>query len=284
MPEAQQGPAGGEPTTMSVARIYDYLLGGTSNYAIDRAGAEHIKAVFPELEDWAWCNRGFHQRAARWLATEGGIDQFIDIGSGLPTQNNTHEVVQFATPESDADGVDLRARVVYVDHDPAVVAQAKQLLGQTEKTAFIQGDLRRPDELLADPELRKMIDFDRPIALLCTAVVHFVADEDDPWGLIRRYLSEFVSGSYLVLSQGTNDKQPPETVARAVSLYKNANEQLHPRTKYEVERFFEGLELVPPYPGAKPEVCFGGLWGADDPDLADDDASRALYGGVGRKP
>ncbi|GAB3406107.1 class I SAM-dependent methyltransferase [Flindersiella endophytica] len=284
MPEAQQGHDDAEPNTMSVARVYDYLLGGTNNYAIDRAGAEHIKAVFPELEDWAWCNRGFHQRAARWLATETGIDQFIDIGSGLPTQNNTHEVVQLVTPDSEADGVDLRARVVYVDHDPAVVTQAKRLLGQADKTAFLLGDLRKPDELLNHPELREMIDFDRPVALLCTAVVHFVADEHDPWGLIRRYVSELASGSYLVLSQGTYDKQAPETVERAVGLYQNANEQLHPRSKDDVERFFEGLEMVPPYPGAKPEVCFGGLWGADDPELADDEASRALYGGVGRKP
>lgn len=280
MRDAEQVPT--EPTTISVARVYDYLLGGSNNYAVDRAGAEQIKSMFPELEDWAWCNRGFHQRAARWLATEVGIRQFIDIGSGLPTQVNTHEVVQQVTGDGGPD--DEPARVVYVDHDPDVVGLAREILAEVKHTAFIHGDLRRPDELMAHPDLTGLIDFSRPVALLSTAVVHFIADELDPWRLIASCMEPLASGSYLVLSQGTFDKQNPDTVARTLAIYNNANEQLHPRTKADVERFFEGLELVEPYPGGEPGVAFGGLWGAEDPELADDDASRALYAGVARKP
>ncbi|WP_020578131.1 SAM-dependent methyltransferase [Actinopolymorpha alba] len=272
--ETEKAPADNS-RTMSVARIYDYLLGGSNHREIDRQAAEQIKLLFPELEDWAWCNRGFHQRAARWLTSELGISQFLDIGSGLPTQNNTHEVVQAINPA---------ARVVYVDNDPMVAEQATKLLQGVDGTVFIPGDLRDSDSVFSNPELRQLIDFSEPVGLLMTAVVHFVSDKSDPWRLVARCLDKLSSGSYLVLSQGTYDKQTPEVVDRATTLYQNANEQLYPRGKAEVERFFEGLELLPPYEGAKPGVTFGGLWGAEDPELADDDASRALYAGVARKP
>ncbi|MEQ7011107.1 SAM-dependent methyltransferase [Actinopolymorpha sp. B17G11] len=260
---------------MSVARVYDYLLGGTNNSAADRFAAEQIKALFPELEDWAWCNRGFHQRAARWLAADAGVTQFLDIGSGLPTQNNTHDVVQ---------AVDPACRVVYVDNDEQVAEQAHRLLSDTGRVSFVHGDLRKPDGILANPDVRAQLDFAQPIGLLMTAVIHFVADELDPWKLVGRYLDALVPGSYLVLSQGTYDKQAPATVERATAIYQNANEQVYPRSKPDVERFFAGLQIVPPYDGAKPDVTFGGLWGAEDPEVADDDASRALYAAVGRKP
>ncbi|WP_460524273.1 SAM-dependent methyltransferase [Flindersiella endophytica] len=267
-------PPGVDPNTPSVARIYDYMLGGTTNYEVDRMAAKQLEAMFPELKDWAWCNRGFHQRAARWLAGEAGITQFIDLGSGLPTGNNTHQVVQDINP---------KARVVYVDLDPMVAAFAPQLLADAQNVLFLSGDVRDRDGLLGDPDLRSMIDFDQPVALFMTAVVHFLPDESDPWSLVAGYLDAVPVGSYLALSHGTLDKARPEYIARVQALYANANEHANPRTKAAVERFFDGLELTAPYPGARPGVTYGGLWGAEDPEDADDEASRGLYCGVARK-
>jgi len=267
----QPGPLSG----VSVARIYDYLLGGTNNTEADRKVVEQIKELFPWFADWAWCNRSFHQRAVRWLAENAGIRQFLDIGSGLPTQENTHEIAQ---------RVALDARVVYVDNDATVAERASELLRGSDKSVFVVGDLRDRDSILKHPEVVRVLNFDEPVALLITAVIHFFPDEEDPWGIVRSYLDELPSGSYLVLSSGTHDNQSPTAVQRAVEAYQNATSQLYPRSKAEIERFFEGLELVPPYEGAAPEVTFGGLWGADVPELADDEGSRALYVGVARKP
>jgi hypothetical protein len=268
-------PAGVDPTTMSTARVYDYILGGTNNFEVDRAGAERLRTVFPELEDWAWSNRGFHQRAAGWMATTGDIGQFIDVGSGLPTQNNTHEAVHEVRPD---------ARVVYVDNDPTVVAYAQALLAETGNTVFVAGDARNPEKLLADPELRRLIDFERPVGLLMTAVLHFIADEFDPWGMVQRYMAAVAPGSYIALSHGVVDKLPEGTGERIADIYRHASATAHPRTEAEVRRLFAGLELVPPYDGAQPAVTYGGLWGAEDPEAADTEGSRSLLVGVARKP
>jgi hypothetical protein len=267
----QPGPLSG----VSVARIYDYLLGGTNNTEADRKVVEQIKELFPWFADWAWCNRSFHQRAVRWLAENAGIRQFLDIGSGLPTQENTHEIAQRVAPD---------VRVVYVDNDATVAERASELLRGSDQCVFVVGDVRDRDGILKHPDVLRVLNFDEPVALLITAVIHFFPDEDDPWGIVRSYLDELPSGSYLVLSSGTHDNQSPTAVQRAVEAYQNATSQLYPRSKAEIERFFEGLELVPPYEGAAPEVTFGGLWGADVPELADDEGSRALYVGVARKP
>jgi len=267
----QPGPLSG----VSVARIYDYLLGGTNNTEADRKVVEQIKELFPWFADWAWCNRSFHQRAVRWLAENAGIRQFLDIGSGLPTQENTHEIAQRVAPD---------VRVVYVDNDATVAERASELLRGSDQCVFVVGDVRDRDGILKHPDVLRVLNLDEPVALLITAVIHFFPDEDDPWGIVRSYLDELPSGSYLVLSSGTHDNQSPTAVQRAVEAYQNATSQLYPRSKAEIERFFEGLELVPPYEGAAPEVTFGGLWGADVPELADDEGSRALYVGVARKP
>jgi len=263
-----------DPTTPSPARLYDYYLGGVNNFQVDRDAAERVRAVMPELSDAAWANRAFHQRASAWLA-EQGIRQFIDIGSGLPTTGNTHEVVQ-----KTAEG----ARVVYVDNDPMVAAHARDLLADDGSTLFILGDLRDPDALLANPELRRHLDFDEPAALLMTSVMHFVADDGDPWGLVGRYMAALAPGSYLVLSHSTLDQLLPRMVEAGLALYANAAERLYPRTKAEVERFFTGLDLVPPYEGAWGVVDYVGAWGAEDPSSADSDGSRVLYCGVARRP
>lgn len=281
MEQAANPPHGADPGahehTMSMARVYDYMLGGTTNYEVDRQAAHRIREVLPELPQVAWANRGFHQRAARWLADPAGgdLDQFIDIGSGLPTQQNTHEVVHAVKPD---------ARVVYVDLDPVVEAHARDLLRGDPYAEFVTGDLREPSKLLADPGLRAVINLDEPVGLLMTAVLHFVADESDPWSLVANYVDAVAPGSYLALSHGTGENWPPATVQRIHAVYENARQPIHSRTKAEVERFFTGLDLVPPYAGAHPDVVFAGLWGAEDPTTADDDASRATYCGVARKP
>jgi S-adenosyl methyltransferase len=274
MTEAEQVPPGIDPTTPSPARLYDYYLGGSANFAADRQAAETIRARMPELADAAWANRGFHQRAALWLARSCGIRQFIDIGSGLPTQNNTHQAVQKAAPD---------AHVVYVDHDPLVRVHADALLTGEGTTKIITADLRDPDGVLNDPQMRELIDFGQPVGLLMTAVLHFVADGSNPRGLVARYMAELAPGSYLALTHITADQKPPAAVRAIVDIYSGASEQIYMRSRAEVERFFSGLELVPPYQGAPAAVTYVGEWGAEDPALADSDGSRWCYGAVARR-
>jgi len=274
MTQAEHVPAGIDPTRPSPARMYDYMLGGTHNFQVDRDATEQFRAQMPDLEDAAWANRGFHGRAARWLAVEQGIRQFVDIGSGLPTQSNTHEVLRSVAPD---------ARVVYVDSDPMVLVLARDLLADDGSTAVLQADLRAPGAVLDSPELRALIDFGQPVGLLMTAVLQFVGDESDPWGLVARYVAELCPGSYLALSHITRDKLPPRLVETGVRVYQRATESAHPRTRAEIERFFDGLEIVPPYEGAGPVVVNVGLWGSEDPEAADSDGSRAFYCAVARK-
>ncbi|RFS82192.1 hypothetical protein D0T12_28555 [Actinomadura spongiicola] len=274
MSEIEQAPPGVDTTVPSAARLYDYYLGGTDNYEVDRKAAEMIRAKMPELEDAAWANRGFLQRSVRWLA-EQGIRQFIDIGAGLPTRNNTHEAAQAVAPD---------ARVLYADNDPMVRVHADSLLAGSAGTAFITADFRDPEGLLGHPTTRATIDFAEPVALLVVALTHFVPAEDDPWGIVRRYMAELVPGSYLVLSAGTGDRQSPQAIAAIEGVYANASAKAHLRNRAEIARFFEGLEIVPPYEGAAAELAFVGEWGAEDPDAADSDGSRWGYCAVARRP
>jgi len=274
MTEADQVPPGLDPGIPSPARIYDYLLGGDNNFPADRAAAEQIMQAVPEIRDAAWSNRGFHQRAATWIA-EHGVRQFIDIGSGLPTVGNTHEVVRQVAPD---------ARVVYVDNDPLVRLHSEALLTDTSTIKVILGDLRDPDGILGDPGLRELIDFAEPTGLLMTGVMMFVADGSDPWGLVGRYVRELAPGSYLSLSHLSADHKSPRAVQGFRAVFDTATEQLYFRSKPEVERFFIGLELVPPYDGAEPGLSYTGVWGAEDVAMADSDGSRWLWCGVARRP
>lgn len=229
----------------------------------------------PELEDGAWANRGFLQRSTRWLAAEAGIRQFIDIGAGLPTRNNTHQAAQAVAPD---------ARIVYVDNDPTVLEHARSLLVGTSGTAFIRGNLRDPDGILGNSKLRTQIEFDRPVALMLVAVVHFISNELDSAGLVARYMDALAPGSYLALSHITADRNSPDVVQMFHDVYANANEQVHFRSKSEVEALFAGLELVPSYEGAGVGGdTYTGLWGADDPEAADSEGSRWVYCGVARR-
>jgi hypothetical protein len=271
--EARDVPPGVDPARPPPARMYDYFLGGTNNFLADRQAAEALKARAPDVVDATWANRGFHGRAAVWMA-EHGIRQLIDIGSGLPTQNNTHEAVQRVVP-----GI----HVVYVDIDPLVAVQAAPLLAGDGSTTVIAADLRDPGSVLGHPALLRLIDFAEPAGVLMSAVVHFVADDGDPWGLVAGYMAAVAPGSYLALSHGTYENLPPRSVQAGLDAYAQATEHAYPRSRAEVERFFDGLELVPPYSGADAAVTYVGLWGAEDPDLADSDGSRWMYCGVARK-
>ena len=273
MSDSEQAPPGVDITVPSPARMYDYFLGGTDNYEVDRKAAEVVRERMPEVEDAAWANRGFLQRSTAWLA-EQGVRQFIDIGAGLPTRNNTHEAAQGVAPD---------ARVLYVDNDPLVKVHANALLDGTSGTAFVTADFRDMEGLLGHPDTLATIDFAEPVALLAVAMTHFVPDEDDPWGLIQRYMDRLAPGSYLVLSAITGDRQADGAVGTIRSVYSKSSAGVHMRTRAEIERYFTGLEIVPPYEGAEPRLCYAGDWGADDPDAADSDGSRWSYCAVAKK-
>jgi hypothetical protein len=273
MADPRPVPPGVDPARPSSARIYDYLLGGKNSFESDRIAGERMKAQIPEVVDTAWANRGFHQRAAKWIA-EQGVEQFIDIGPGLPTVGNTHEVVRRVIPG---------ARVVYADNDPSVLALGRELLGDDPAATVILADIRDPGDLLANPDVGKLIDFGQPVGLLMTAVVHFVSDASDPRGMIARYLAAVADGSYLALSHRTDDHKPPLAVHTLAAIGERAAGGSYYRSKDEIRKLFDGLEFVPPYEGAAPDLTWVGLWGCEDPELADSEGSRWLYCGVARK-
>jgi hypothetical protein len=275
MSETEVAPPGVDPTIPSPARLYDYYLGGTHNFLVDRDMGDKLQeATQGDLKDAVLANRGFHVRAASWMARRG-IRQFLDIGSGLPTQNNTHETVQ---------AVDPATRVLYVDNDAMVGAYANLLLAGDGTTALVIADLTDPDTLLANPQLQQMLDLSAPLGVMMTAVMHFVPDERDPWGLVARYMAAVAPGSYLALSHGTMDRMDPTAIQTGRDLYARSTANLFMRPRAAIERFFAGLELQPPTPGSAADITYAGLWGAEDPDLADTDGSRSIYCAVARKP
>jgi hypothetical protein len=255
------------------ARIYDYFLGGKDNFPADREVAEQVVAIAPVARDIVEDNRAFLRRAVRLLAGEAGIRQFIDLGSGLPTRGNVHEIAQAVAPD---------ARVVYVDNDAMVVTHSRALLAG-DNTAAIEADLRDPDSVMRHPEVRELIDFDQPIALLLMAILHFVPDDEDPYGIVARFRDALPAGSYLALSHGTRDiparpDMSPEAMAemgaKVERLYQLTTASLVTRTHAQVERFFDGFDLLDP---GLVEIQ---LW---RPDEADALLPGGFYGGVGRK-
>ena len=274
MAQVPHAPAGVDVSRPAPARIYDYMLRGHHHFQSDVEAAQRILSAVPEIQDCAWSNRGFHQRAAKWIAQQG-VTQFVDIGSGRPTVGNTHEVVQKVNPD---------ARVVYIDNDPMVAEQGGPLLAGDSSTRVICADLRDPDSILDHPQLRELIDFSRPVGLLLTAVLMFVADGSDPWALVARYTGALAPGSYLALSHLTDDYKPPVTTERFRAVFDHATAQMHFRSREAIARFFAGLEIVPPYDGAPATLCYTGIWGAEDPVLADSEGARWLYCAVAGKP
>ncbi|GGV23557.1 hypothetical protein GCM10010277_03220 [Streptomyces longisporoflavus] len=214
------------------ARVYDWLLGGKDNYLVDQEMGEKLP---PEARANAARNRAFMHRAAAWLA-DNGVRQFLDIGTGIPTAPNLHQIVQAIAPD---------CRVVYADNDPIVLRHAEALLVSSPEgaTDYVQADVRRPAAIL--DHARELLDFDRPIALSLIALMHFITDDEDPYGLTRTLVDALPSGSYLVLSHGTTDEHP-DLADSVTDTYKKGQVPLRMRRRDEVERFFEGLEMVDP--------------------------------------
>ncbi|HSZ40838.1 MAG TPA: SAM-dependent methyltransferase [Trebonia sp.] len=255
-------------TVPNTARIYDFLLGGKDHFQADRQAADKLISLVPAVPRQVQENRGFLRRAVRYLAAEG-VSQFLDIGVGLPTRGAVHEI---------AHQVNREARVAYVDYDPAVVLHGNVLLTEPDRSIVVRGDVRDPAAIMADPAVTDHLDFSRPVAVFLLAVLHFVTPGDDPYGLVATLRDALAPGSYLVLSHVTRDNISDELAEQAVRLYDNASAPLNPRTRDEVTRFFDGLEIIPP------GIVHDSDWRPDLDDEGPQDPPRLGWAGVGRKP
>ncbi len=259
-------PFGIDTTVPSTARMYDWWLGGHDNFAADRAAALAVSEAAPEAQLMAVENRKFLRRAARYLVAEAGITQFLDIGTGLPTQGNVHQVAQ---------GINPTARVVYVDNDPMVLAHSRALK-TGGNTVVIEADLREPRAILDHPGTHKLIDFNQPLAVLLVAVLHFISDDEDPSAIVGAIRDALPLGSYQLLSHVTGDIRR-ESAAKAAAHYKKVTSGATLRGQEEILRFFARLELIDAGLVQVPH------WRPDGPESAD--ASKVwILGGVGRKP
>ena len=253
------------------ARIYDYIIGGKDHYPADREAGDAMVREWPALPVHMRANRDFMNRAVRYLAEEAGIRQFLDVGTGIPTSPNIHEIAQSAAPG---------ARVVYVDNDPLVLTLSKGLLSGTAEgtTAYLEADMRDPASILDSPALRETLDLDRPVALTVIAIVHFMLDEHDAVGIVRRLLEPLPAGSYLAMSVGTAEFAPDE-VGRVAREYAARGMPMRLRTHGETAEFFTGLDLV------EPGIVQVHKWRPDGTGtevVRDEDI--AMYGAVARKP
>ena len=221
--------------TPNPARIYDYLLSSKDNFPADRAAAEELLALVPEARAGARENRAFLGRVVRFLAREAGIRQFLDVGTGIPSQGNVHQVAHTVAPD---------ARVVYVDNDPVVHVHANALLAKPA-TAAVLADLREPERIMRHPKTRELLDFSRPVGVLLVAVLHFIEDEDDPAGIVACFREVIAPGSFLVFSHATGDFRP-DVAGKVMAVYKRASAPLVLRSRAQVARLFHGLELLPP--------------------------------------
>ena len=262
----ERAPAGIDMTVPSVARMYDFYLGGKDNFAVDRELAEKILQGLPVTRDTARANRRFLGRAVTFLA-ESGIRQFLDLGTGLPSQNNVHEVAQRVRPD---------ARVVYVDNDPIVLAHARALLATNNSTVVVQEDIRQPERILTPPTVQQMIDFTEPVAVMCVAVLPFITDDQDPWGIVSTMTEHLVPGSYLTVSHGILEGHPADVVADFQKTYQAASAPVAIRSRDAINRFFDGFDLVDP--GLVPITD----WRSDDQERARPGGDWGLVG-VGRK-
>ncbi|MFF4252548.1 SAM-dependent methyltransferase [Streptomyces sp. NPDC001663] len=271
MPEDSARPTGIDTGTAHAARIYDYILGGKDYYPADQEAGDAMCREWPALPIHMRANRDWMNRAVRWLAEEAGIRQFLDIGSGIPTSPNIHEIAQSAAPAS---------RVVYVDNDPLVLALSQALLNSTPegRTSYVEADMRDPQAVLDSPAFRDTLDLGEPVALTVIAIVHFLLDEHDAVGIVRRLLEPLPSGSYLAMSIGTAEFAPEE-VGRVAREYAARDMPMRLRTFAEAQEFFQGLDLV------EPGIVQVHKWrpdGADAGTVRDEDI--AMYGAVARKP
>jgi hypothetical protein len=255
----------------SMARTYDFMLGGGHNFAVDREVGAQISKAMPGLGHAARVNRAFLGRAVRYM-TDNGIRQFLDIGSGIPTVSNVHEVAQDADPE---------CRVVYVDRDPVAVAHSELMLADNDRAAVVHADMRDPEGILGSPQVKRLLNFDEPIGLLMLLMLHWIPDEDDPPGLMARYRDALPGGSLLAMTHVTGDHQG-ENLTEATDVIKRSKspDQVNLRTYKQVTGLFDGFELI------EPGLVGCGEWRPRGPgDIADEpDMNMLVYAGVGRKP
>ncbi|MBB5868905.1 O-methyltransferase involved in polyketide biosynthesis [Allocatelliglobosispora scoriae] len=250
----------------SVARVYDYYLGGSHNFAVDREFAEKVLQAMPNVPRLARENRAFLRRAVRDLCTDG-IDQFVDLGSGIPTEGNVHEVAQEINPE---------ARVVYVDWDPVAAAHGQSILAGNDRTAVVRADLREPESVFTDSQLTRLIDPSKPTVVLLIAVLHFVPDDQHPIELIGRIASLLAPGSYLAISHASPEGQPSE-LGKAAALYTQTASPVTTRSQTEIAALFGGLDII------EPGVVQTPLWRPDFPDEVDPEAQTYPgFAGVAR--
>ena len=253
----------------NVARMWDYFLGGAHNFAIDRQAAEQAIKLYPDLPLVAQVTRAFLGRAVRFLLDEG-VDQFLDIGAGIPTAGSVHQIAQRVNPA---------ARVVYVDVDPVAIAHSKAILEGTANAVAVQADARRPEEIVGHPDVLRVLNWTRPIGVLAIAMFHFVPDDAEALSIIRVLRDALPSGSYLALTHATAEGVDSALAEQGEQLYRRTSAPLHFRTRDQIESLFEGLELV------EPGVVYVPLWrpeGGDDLLLDRPDRS-ANYAGAGRK-
>ena len=255
-----------DASTPDVARIYDVLLGGTANLAADQAFAGELLRLVPDAVMAAYQNRNFVRRAVQFLAGPAGIRQFIDVGMGLPTQCNVHEIAQRITPD---------AHVLYVDHDPMVISRARELLAGSASAAVVNHDLRDPDGIVHHPALTTLIDLDKPVAILLASVLHFIDDTENPHAIVRVLQQAMAPGSYLAVSHATGDWLPPEVTRRVRELYRIAAASFAPRTHEQIASFLDGLEIIPP------GLVNGSAWRAGS--MAVEPRRTLFYAGLGRK-
>jgi hypothetical protein len=250
------------------ARVYDYLIGGKLNYAMDRLFAEKVLAELPNAREICLLNRYWLRRVVRF-GVEQGIRQFLDIGSGMPTEGHVHEVAQAAAPES---------RVVYVDNEPIAVAHSEIVLAGNDRAVMVNADGGQPEDVVDHPATRDLLDFREPVMVILAAFVHFIPGEGDPAGLIARYRDALAPGSYLALSSDTGDRQGEE-MFRAVELYRDTTNPLHLRSADELAALMSGFDLV------EPGVVFTPEWRPDDPaDVGPAPERAGILAVVGRKP
>ncbi|WP_433497438.1 SAM-dependent methyltransferase [Sphaerimonospora sp. CA-214678] len=251
------------------ARVWNHWLGGKDNYAVDRQVGDHIAGMFPHIADVARHDRAFLRRAVRYLAGEAGIRQFLDIGTGLPTVDNTHEIAQRVTPD---------ARVVYVDNDPLVLVHARALLTSSPEgvTDYIDADARDPDEILRSAE--RTLDFTRPIGLMMLGVLNFVLDDDEARRIVRRLMSAVPPGSHLAVTHPTLEMGGEVNVAAMRFWNENAKPPITARTGAEIARFFDGLELL------EPGLVACSRWRPEPADVGGEPPLVPQYGALARKP
>jgi S-adenosyl methyltransferase len=266
MTSDKSGPPAFDTSVAHQARIYDYLLGGKDNYAADRAATEAILAIYPDMAFNARANRAFLGRAVRYLAGEAGIRQFLDVGTGIPTAGNTHQVAQAIAPET---------RVVYVDYDPIVLAHARALLtsGDAGATEYIHADLRDTGEILG--QAAQLLDFSKPVAVTLIAILHAMPDADDPHAIVARLMEALPSGSHLAITHIASDLIAPETRSGLGDLADQMIQQDFTfRSREQVARFFTGLDLAEP-----------GLVRVEEwrPEAGDPPGTSGVWGAVGRK-